>query len=360
MTLDYAFVGLPAVAAAALAGTSATPIARRLDLFDYPDGDRKLHRKPTPVVGGLMILSGVAAAYAGHAVLVGGAGFYLTVLLLASGLALLIGLADDMWEIGPWVRLLALGVVGLGAMHLEPGFVVRALHSGLFGFHQGLGLLAIPFTVVSLLALINALNMTDGVDGLFTSLALCYLALLAPWLIAVGPDALPFVLALAGALLCVLAFNTMGRLFMGDSGTYAIAVFIGLLAVFAYDRSGSRLPGELVALWFGVPVTDMIRLFAKRMMRGTSPFKPDRDHLHHHLQSFLPDWLVVVAYCGLIALPGAIVNQSPSLLPLGIALGVAGYTLALVEGHRRRASPVKSPAGPAMFGRGFGGSNRNT
>ncbi len=96
------------------------------------------------------------------------------------------------------------------------------------------------------------------------------------------------------------------------------------------------MPGELLALWFGVPVVDMGRLFVRRMRHGRSPLSPDRDHFHHLLQALLPKWGAVATYCGLVAVPGVIVAVAPELLPLAVAIGLLGYIALTTAGLRRR------------------------
>ena len=343
MPLEGLVLGLTAIPPAVLIGCLAQSTATRFGLYDHPDGVRKLHVQATPIVGGIMVFAGIAVAWIASITLYGPIERYLAVLLAAAALALAVGLGDDRRHIGPWLRLLLLSAIPLAAMVVEPLFVVRALDSGLFGFHQGLGLLALPLSVIAVLALQNAFNMTDGMDGLFGTLALIYLGLMAPWAAEVAAEALPMMAALAAALCCVLAFNLRGKLFMGDSGSYAIAVFIGLLGCYLYNRSAGHMPGELLALWFGVPVVDMGRLFVQRMRDGRSPLSPDRDHLHHLLQALLPKWAAVATYCALVAGPGVIVAVAPRMLPPAVAIGLLGYIALTAAGLHRRNRRESAP-----------------
>lgn len=77
---------------------------------------------------------------------------------------------------------------------------------------------------------------------------------------------------MAAALAVTLVFNLRGRLFLGDSGSYALSFVVAMLAIYTYDVGFTRLPADLVALWFLIPVVDCLRLMAKRMrVNTTSP-----------------------------------------------------------------------------------------
>ena len=100
-------------------------------------------------------------------------------------------------------------------------------------------------------------------------------------------------------LLVTLIFNLRGKLFLGDSGTYATSLTIGLLTVYTYNMTDGRLYADAVVAWFIVPVIDCLRLMAVRALQRRSPMSPDTNHLHHRLQRLIPKRWVVPSHLGL-------------------------------------------------------------
>ena len=147
--------------------------------------------------------------------------------------------------------------------------------------------------------------------------------------------------------LCVaLGFNLAGRLFLGDSGTYAISVFVGLLTIYCYKVGFHALRAEIVVLWFLVPITDSLRLIARRVITGRSPFTSDRDHLHHILAHLMPWRWGLVAYLALAGVPGLLALALPSLALVWIVLALAFYGI-VVGFAGRQAARTRVPTSQA-------------
>jgi UDP-GlcNAc:undecaprenyl-phosphate/decaprenyl-phosphate GlcNAc-1-phosphate transferase len=290
-----AFSGVAALVLCA----NAKSLGAYFRLMDVPDA-RKMHRVVTPLMGGVIILLAfVPTAFL--AILMTASERWLPTLLIWLGCVaalVVVGIADDRHSLSPRARLVISFAVFASAAAIDPTFNVRILDFEYPRWTVGLGTwwLAIIFTVVCLVGLINAVNMADGKNGLVIGLCLGWLALLS----SRTPDALlPIMSILATVLIVLLAFNLKGRLFLGDGGAYGLACALGLLAIMIYNTSGPHAlraisADELVFL-FLVPVFDSFRLTHRRMKQGRSPMAPDRDHLHHHLQDKLgwPGGLVV-------------------------------------------------------------------
>ncbi len=268
---------------------NAQRICGVLNLMDIPAG-RKKHVAPTPLMGGVVILGAFVpvaliciVAFASERWL----GSLLIWLCCVSVMAL-VGLGDDRHSLSPRVRLLISFSVFAAAAAFDPTFNVRVLDFNIPALSIGLGTwwVAIIFTVVCCVGLLNAVNMADGKNGLVLGLSLGWLAILAAR--AVGP-LLPLISLFAGVLMVLFIFNMRGRLFLGDGGAYAIATAIGLLAIMIYNMPGvialRAISADALVLLFFVPVADSFRLTYKRLGQGRSPMSPDRDHLHHHLQN---------------------------------------------------------------------------
>jgi hypothetical protein len=131
-----------------------------------------------------------------------------------------------------------------------------------------------------------------------------------------APPQIAYILAyLMIFLLVTLVFNACGKLFMGDSGTYAMGIAIGFLTIYLYNSPSKMLHADVVVVWFAIPVLDCLRLIAQRLMDHRSPMSPDRNHLHHRLQHIFRTRDVVFLYWLMVAVPGAFAIAMPSLAP---------------------------------------------
>lgn len=262
-------------------------VGTKLGLLDTPD-ERKKHKRPTPLMGGIVLLVAflpVAAALVITSVPSSHI-FKLTVLLLAIAWITILGLLDDRYSLSPHQRLIVSFAVFGFAAFIEPIYNVRILDFVHPAFSIGLGSrwLAIAFTILCCVGLVNAVNMADGKNGLVIGLCFGWLALLA----SRAPSAfIPIITLLTAVLTVLLVYNLRGKLFLGDGGAYGLAGAIGLLAIAIYNSPGMHatraMSADELMLLFAVPVFDSFRLTYKRIKRGQSFMAADRDHLHHHL-----------------------------------------------------------------------------
>jgi UDP-GlcNAc:undecaprenyl-phosphate GlcNAc-1-phosphate transferase len=289
--------GVPFVIALALAMV-LTPIlgalGTRIGLVDRP-GELKIHGADVPVSGGagvvIAVLAGVSLAGRGSPWLVA-----------AAAIALGGGLVDDLWPSPPWVRLLMQAAAGvllaMGGLRLEP-----------FG---GLGAAAL---VLATVACCNAVNMTDGQDGLAGGLGAIAALGLAGVLATIGvAAALP--LALAGGLLGFLVWNRPpARVFLGDGGAYAIGVFLVASAAQATDEGWHGLLASGACL--GVFAYEVVATIVRRLAGSEPTVRGDRDHSYDRLalrvgsrgSATLLMWGLATA-CSLIGL--ALVRMEPA------------------------------------------------
>lgn len=258
--------------------------------MDIPDA-RKLHARPTPLMGGVVLILAVApVVMAGVAMgWVPGWRAPLSLLMAALVAMALVGLADDRHTLSARDRLIVSFLVFGMAATFSPVFCVRVLTFDHPPLTIGLWTdwFAVMFTTLCCVGLVNAVNMADGKNGLVLGLCLGWLGLLATR--ASPPMILPMAV-LGAALFVLLLFNLRGRLFLGDGGAYGIAAVIGLLAIATYNTPGPRvgraIAAEELMILFAVPVLDSFRLTFVRLSQGRSPMSADRDHLHHHLQAW--------------------------------------------------------------------------
>lgn len=252
-------------------------VAGPLGLMDT-GGGRKVHAGDIPRIGGIAIFVGFLVPVMLWAPLRPTLG----VLVAAVAVLFVFGLLDDRFNLDYRLKLvgqlLAAVIVTTGAdvliqrLPFWPGGVLPEI-------------LALPLTWLVLAGLTNAVNLSDGLDGLAGGIGL--LAVFGLLLLGVesGSGALLIVLAaLLGAILGFLRFNTFpAQLFMGDAGSQLLGFSIGVLAVMITQRPSAGLSPVLPLLVLGLPILDMLTVMVGRIVRGRSPFKADRSHLHHRL-----------------------------------------------------------------------------
>jgi UDP-GlcNAc:undecaprenyl-phosphate/decaprenyl-phosphate GlcNAc-1-phosphate transferase len=331
-------LGLACVYAALVAliiGTNADRLALLLTLYDRPGG-RKLHKRPTPLMGGLVLvvaLVPIIIAYMlsyepegiGHWAL---ASFAVTMIGSA-----LVGIFDDRKPFSARRRFaITLALFSL-LLIIEPRFALQSLQ--FTGIESAISLGRIGgsiFTLFILLGFLNAVNMADGKNGLVIGLSIIWSGLLA----YTGPGGLiPVLLPFATLLVILLLYNIAGRLFLGDGGTYGLAALISLAATYSYYFHGGTQTADALILMFLIPVADMMRLIVVRIAAGRSPLDGDRDHFHHHLLSWLgwPGGLII--YWLLVAVPNLWALKAPEQVPLLIAASLAIYFAIVAIAHAR-------------------------
>lgn len=260
------------------------PLSRRYGWLDAPDA-RKQHETPTPPVGGFGIFIGIVVpalmlyGYTRESI-----GFTTGALLLV-----LVGALDDRFHIDWKIRI---AVQTLAALVLIYGAGLRAAHVGpLFGFGDiELGWLSVPFTLFITVALINALNMFDGLDGLagtvcaaVTAMFVCAAVYSGAYDVALG------LFWLLGALAGFLWFNLrrpgqpQARAFLGDAGSGLLGFALAFVIFRLTQNPGHPVSPVLGPYLLAPPIIDSITVIAHRLRRGRSPFAADRDHAHYRM-----------------------------------------------------------------------------
>jgi UDP-GlcNAc:undecaprenyl-phosphate GlcNAc-1-phosphate transferase len=257
------------------------PIAVKLGLVDTPNS-RKLHMGSVPLVGGLAIFFGVLTSTSIFML----NNQYLNIYLVASALVVFIGVLDDFYDLPVRPRIVAQVIA---ACFMIYGANISVLNLGdLFGLGVvSLGVFSSIFTVIAVVASINAFNMVDGIDGLVGMLSLVTFIALTYLLYVADHNWFLLSLAFIAATIAYLIFNLgwvkhkRKKVFMGDAGSMLIGFSILWLLVVGSQGSAPAFK-PITALWLvSVPVMDMAAIMVRRIKKGQSPFKPDRDHLHH-------------------------------------------------------------------------------
>ncbi|MGN6512517.1 MAG: UDP-N-acetylglucosamine 2-epimerase, partial [Lysobacteraceae bacterium] len=339
---------LVAASAIALAVTlftlfSLRPVARRLGLVDKPD-ERKRHRGRVPLIGGLCFFIGtvVGLVYLGYM------DRLVASLLVPAALIVMTGLVDDLYSLSVRSRLVVQGccvfiVIAATGVYLDSAGRVFGLDD------LGFGLFGIPLTIFAVIGLINAFNMLDGIDGLAASQAMVSIAAISLYAhSSLAPFGVLLLLQVLFAALvpylCVnLGWPDGRKVFMGDAGSTLIGFLLGWSLIFLSHRGVERL-APVDALWcVALPVMDTLAVMARRVRAGRSPFKPDRQHLHHLLldAGCTPRQALVamLAASALLATLGAGLRTAPQTVSL---LAFAALLAAYVLRFDRALAPLRA------------------
>lgn len=310
----------------------AMPIGRAAGVLDAPDGVRKTHKQPTPLIGGMAVLIPVTIMAAVLTLTTDYSPLYLVLGLVVAAF-LVLGFIDDRRHIRPMLRLGISVALVLVALIAVPGLTVTFFKFSFLTSPLFLGTISgALFTILCVVGLQNAVNMADGKNGLVIGMSLIWVGLLALY----APSHLqPLLLVFGAGLAITLAFNMRGKLFLGDSGTYGISAAIALIAIYTHGVAFTAFPADAVALMFLIPVADVLRLMGVRVLQRRSPFKSDRNHLHHILLGFLPAPKALAAYLTLVGAPSLLAYLSPGETILWAAVALIVY--AVILGVRYRA-----------------------
>lgn len=287
LTLFLAFATAFAVTYFAI--PSIIHIARTKRLYDEP-GERSSHKESTPSLGGIGIFAGAIFSIVYWTPFEDFSN--LQYILCSLLIVFLIGAKDDISPISPGKKVVA-QLMAASILVLKSDIILRGMY-GLLGFHGDLPLVAaIVLTMFTFMVITNAFNLIDGINGLAGSITALVAATLGCWFYVTDHlEYATIAFAMVGALLAFLKYNfSPAQIFMGDAGSLIIGMTAGILIIKFIDcnheltSSPYKFKGGLaVAIGiYIIPLFDTIRVFTTRILRGGSPFKADRRHIHHLL-----------------------------------------------------------------------------
>lgn len=279
-------------------------LAKKVGLVDMPNS-RKHHNGAVPLVGGIAVFVTIAQFIYLNSFIIPHAELFLSSIAILT----VLGALDDKFDISFKIRLIAQVLLAVCMMlftEFELNMVGNILGTGAIEF----GALAPVVTIFGVIGAINAFNMVDGIDGLLGGISIVTFASLGLVLSSNGQADLAYLcLGLIVALIPYVAFNMgwLGRtrkVFMGDAGSMMIGFTVIWLLLSASQVKGSPIIRPVTGLWLiGLPLMDMAAVMYRRIKRGSSPFKPDRDHLHHIcLNLGMGKYITLAVICFLTAL----------------------------------------------------------
>ena len=337
------FAGVTALMLCMLLMPWTARLAKRWGALDEPNR-RKVHHGAIPRLGGVAI----GVSFMACCILYLPPSKDLLALLAGLGVILATGILDDVKHVSPKIKLLGQVIACLV-------FIVLSNNSiDSFGDFLGTGQiysgwLAVPLTVFCMVGIINALNMSDGLDGLAGGLCLiacCFLA----WFAIISSYWLNLYLLtiLSGCLIGFLYFNFHpARIFMGDTGSMVLGYILAAICVL-FQNVDDRFPVYPIslALVLGLPIHDTLFVIVKRIVRGKHPFAADASHLHHRLLSLgithpgvvTLMYLLMVSY-GLLAV---FLHRQPEWMQfyIGVTYGVLLFSTVVILQRSGFSSPA--------------------
>ncbi len=337
-------------------------VAKRFGLVDKPT-TRKLHTGAVPLVGGISVCLTLCHFLLFKPDLLPNSGLFLSCIAFLT----LLGALDDKFDLSFKLRMLCQAVLSI-VMIMFAGLSLHYL-GNMFGFGNiafEASWVSASITVLAVIGAINAFNMVDGIDGLLGGLSIVTFGAIAFLLNLDKQHELAYLCLVIVVGMLPYIFMNLGllgrkrKVFMGDAGSMLIGfsvIWILLSASQTSQESGEVLMRPVTALWLiALPLMDMAAIMIRRVKRGDSPFKPDREHLHHIFQRIgFTSAQTLMAICGIAALFasagiwGEIVQAPESvmfylfLLSFGVYFLILNYIWKIVTFIRRKTKPSPCP-----------------
>ena len=247
-------------------------LKKKINIYDYPDKKKKLHKKAIPLMGGVIFLFNLILFLVLN-------NLSLTTIelsiLLCSASFLLIGIFDDKFDLSPYFKFFSLAVILLIFFIFNEKMIITSfdIYNYNIRFSKNIGIF---FSILCILLFVNALNLFDGINlqsslyGLFCLTFLIFRGLF-----------FEIILIIIIPLFLIIYLNNKNKTFMGDSGTLFLGSIISLIVIANYTKTNFLTTDEIFLLMF-LPGMDMLRLFIERIFHGKNPLIGDREHLHHY------------------------------------------------------------------------------
>jgi UDP-GlcNAc:undecaprenyl-phosphate GlcNAc-1-phosphate transferase len=293
-------------------------LAVKLKALDVPN-ERKVHQIPTPKSGGISMTLGALVPV----LLWMPKNNFTLALLIGAWIIVLFGLIDDFMDIDYKIKFCGQLVAALIVV-VYGGLKIKSMGALLMPGYELPDFLAMPLTIFVIVGVTNAINLSDGLDGLAGGICMLSFLFIGYLAFVENNRAIAiFSIALIGAIVGFLRYNTFpASIFMGDAGSQLLG-FLLITTSLHLTQNSVQLSPILPLLIIGLPVLDTLVVMLERLMEGGSPFRPDQKHLHHkllrlgfyHTESVLtiyvlhallltagfilrdkPDWLLLMLY----------------------------------------------------------------
>ncbi len=291
MPLDNRLIAYVALAllTALVVSFLMTPVVKtfayKVGAVDVPKDARRMHKVPIPRLGGLAIFIGFMVSILILGGVRGGNG-QMQSILLGSVIIVVLGVVDDIMALPAMLKF----VVQIAAALIPAlnGVVIQAFSNpNIFSdsLYWVLGPLSVPFTVLWIVAITNAVNLIDGLDGLANGVsAISATTMLVIALLASEAQVAIVMAALVGACVGFMPYNlNPAKMFMGDTGATFLGYILATMSIQGLFKFYAVISFAVPFLILGLPIFDTTFAFIRRLAHGQSPMHADRGHIHHRL-----------------------------------------------------------------------------
>jgi UDP-GlcNAc:undecaprenyl-phosphate GlcNAc-1-phosphate transferase len=294
--------------------------------LDLP-GERKVHTLPVPRIGGIAMTIGTFATllYWLHTEQ------FIIAYLTGASVLVAFGVLDDILDISHKIKFTGQIIAALIVI-IGGGVQISSLGILAPDGYQLPGFIALPLTALAIIGATNAINLSDGLDGLAGGICLLIFAAIGYLAYLEGVQTIGLVaLALSGVLFGFLRFNTHpASIFMGDAGSQFLGFSAATLSIYLTQVTPTLSP-VLPLILLGFPILDTLTVMAIRIARGRSPFLADKNHFHHHLIGLglrhTESVLVIYVFQTLLIISAILLRYHSDWLLL---TGYLGFSLAIL------------------------------
>lgn len=357
MKFNLPFWALMLLALVVSTGVSfaATPLVKNLAIrvgaVDVPKDNRRMHKVPIPRLGGLAI----ATSFLLCVLVFAEVDYQIQGILMGAVMIVVIGVMDDIMTLKAIpkfiVQILAACVVvyhGCRIQYLSNPIITSSQR------YLDLGAWSGPVTVIWIVAITNAVNFIDGLDGLAVGVsAISSATLLVIALLVAEPNIALIMMILLGACLGFIPYNfNPAKIFMGDTGSAFLGFILATMSIQGMFKLYAIISFAVPFLILGIPIFDICFAVIRRLAKGQNPMKADRGHIHHRLidMGFSQKQAVAITYfltaiLGLTAVVLTASGEVKALILIGAVFVVGALGLNVIfRGGKHREPDQKDPA----------------
>jgi UDP-N-acetylmuramyl pentapeptide phosphotransferase/UDP-N-acetylglucosamine-1-phosphate transferase len=264
-------------------------ISKLVNIFDYPDKKRKLHKAVSSPVGGILIflitiifiidLFFFKEFFLGNNISL--TGREALVFVFGSFLIFFIGLLDDKYNLDPNKKFLFFSLLYFSFMQLDKNLIISEIFLNDFRKSIELKEFSIFFSVLCCLLFLNALNMFDGINYQVATYSIIIFSIFL-----IKGIFITLCITVIIGLIFFLYLNYKNNIFLGNSGTFLLAFLISYIFIRTYNSTRNIFAIEEIFAIMFLPGAELLRLFFFRIIKGNNPFKSDRHHIHHLLSIY--------------------------------------------------------------------------
>lgn len=294
-------------------------LALRVGAVDVPRDNRRMHKVPIPRLGGLAI----AVAFILAVLIFANVDYQMQGILLGAVMVVVIGVLDDIMTLKAFPKFLVQILAAYVAV--AHGCKIQYISNPILSSdvsYLDLGAMSVPVTILWIVAITNAVNFIDGLDGLAVGVSAISSATLSVVALLVAENNVAVVMvALLGACLGFIPYNfNPAKIFMGDTGSAFLGFILATMSIQGMFKLYAIISFAVPFLILGIPIFDICFAVIRRLAKGQNPMKADRGHIHHRLidMGFSQKQAVAITYLltAILGLAAVVLTSSGELKAL--------------------------------------------